>query len=241
MVTNAISDVENLFAQSGVVSCEGLVNLFEPRYNNNPSDKSVLATIVSLFSSTNCTEEVLFRSAVEGLHAIEPSGNSAYLLYKLYSATPEGSEKAISYMRQAVELSAEQPETASAYLFELATYYFQKLGKNAESVATAKECAQLSNTYAAKAYFLIGTIWSTIKCQGNEIETRAPFWVATDYMIKAKNLDPALAAEADQYISNYRKYYPMQADAFMYDVVDGDSYTVSCSGLRENTTVRTQK
>ncbi|MBO7203643.1 MAG: hypothetical protein J6U71_03535 [Bacteroidales bacterium] len=241
MVTNAIADVENLFAQSGVVSCEGLVNLFEPRYNSNPEDKSVLTAIVSLFSSTNCTEEVLFRNAVEGLHKIEPSSNSAYLLYKLYAGTPEGATKAVEYMQQAVELENTNENSAASYQFELATYYFQKLGKNAEAIAAAKSAAELSDEYKAKAYFLIGTIWSTIKCQGNEIETRAPFWVATDYMIKAKNADPSLASEADIHISSYRKYYPMQADAFMYDIVDGDSFSISCGGLRETTTVRTQK
>jgi hypothetical protein len=60
-------------------------------------------------------------------------------------------------------------------------------------------------------------------------------------MIKAKNADPSLASEADIHISSYRKYYPMQADAFMYDIVDGDSFSISCGGLRETTTVRTQK
>lgn len=243
MVTNAIADVENLFAQSGVVDCEGLVKLFEPRYASNPQDKAVLSSIVSLFSSTKCTEEDLFRHAVEGMHQMEPSSNSAYLLYKLYSSAVDGSEKAVEYMQQAIELQKQNSaaDEAAAYQFELATFYFQKLGKNVEAIVAAKEAASLSQTYAPKAYFLIANVWSTIKCQGNEIETRAPFWVATDYMVKAKNLDPNLAAEADLHISNYRKYYPMQSDAFMYDVVDGDSYTVSCGGLRETTTVRTQK
>lgn len=241
MVTNAIADVENLFAQSGVVSCEGLVELFGPRYESNPEDKSVLTAIISLFSSTNCTDEILFRNAVEGMHKIEPSSNSAYLLYKLYSGTPEGADKAVEYMQQAVSLEDPNGSSAAAYQFELATYYFQKLENNVEAIAAAKSAAELSDDYKAKAYFLIGTIWSTIKCQGNEIETRAPFWVATDYMIKAKNLDPNLASEAEIHISSYRKYYPMQADAFMYDIVDGDMYTVSCGGMRETTTVRTQK
>jgi hypothetical protein len=88
---------------------------------------------------------------------------------------------------------------------------------------------------------LIGTIWGGIVCPGNEIEQRAKYWVATDYMNKAKNADPTLAADCDNYIKQYKVYYPQTAEAFMYDVTDGQSYTVSCAGMRATTVVRTQK
>ena len=57
-----------------------------------------------------------------------------------------------------------------------------------------------------------------------------------------KSADKAsLAAEADKLIAQYRQYYPQTAEAFMYNVTDGDSYTVSCGGLRAVTTVKTQQ
>jgi hypothetical protein len=88
---------------------------------------------------------------------------------------------------------------------------------------------------------LMGTIWGSTVCGGNEIERRAPYWVAVDFMTKAKNADPALAEDANNYIRQYANYYPAASEAFMYDVVDGQSYTVSCGGMRAVTTVRTQK
>ena len=69
----------------------------------------------------------------------------------------------------------------------------------------------------------------------------AKYWVATDYMNKAKAADEALADDANNYIRQYAAYYPQTAEAFMYDVTDGQSYTVSCGGMRATTTVRTQK
>ena len=60
-------------------------------------------------------------------------------------------------------------------------------------------------------------------------------------MVKAKNADPTLAEDANNLIGQYSAYYPQTAEAFMYDVTDGQAYTVSCSGLRATTTVRTQK
>ena len=56
-----------------------------------------------------------------------------------------------------------------------------------------------------------------------------------------KAADEALAEDANNMIKQYSAYYPQTAEAFMYDVTDGQSYTVSCGGLRATTTVRTQK
>ena len=58
---------------------------------------------------------------------------------------------------------------------------------------------------------------------------------------KAKAADEALAEDANNLIRQYAAYFPQTAEAFMYDVTDGQSYTVSCGGMRATTTVRTQK
>lgn len=240
MVDDAISDVESLFAGSGVASCENLVAVFQPRYDAAPEDETTLSNIVTLFSSTGCTEEDLFLNAVEGLYKVDPSSNSAHLLFQLYSTLPEGGDQAIKYMNEAIAFEDSDAEKDAEYYFELATYLFSKLDRKAEAVAAAKKAAA-SATWEARAYYLIGTIWSVTKCDGNPIETRAPFWVASDYMVKAKNADPTMAGEVDKQLSNYRQYYPLQSDAFMYDIVDGDRYQVNCNGMSESTTVRTQK
>ena len=60
-------------------------------------------------------------------------------------------------------------------------------------------------------------------------------------MNKAKAHDPSLEAEANRYIGKYSRYFPQAAEAFMYDVTNGQSYTVVCGGMRATTTVRTVK
>ncbi|MGM9776399.1 MAG: hypothetical protein ACI3ZG_06500 [Candidatus Coprenecus sp.] len=239
---SAIQDVENMFAQSGVASCDGLMSLFAPRYEQTPDDKALLQNIVSLFTAANCTDSELFRAAIEGLHKLDPSHHSAYLLYKLYasSSAAEDIEKAKIYMKEAIDAEDSDLTADGDYYYEYATFCF-KMGDNVEAIDAAKKSAAISETNAGKAFFLIGTIWGTTQCKGNEVESRAQFWVATDYMNKAKKLDPSLEAEANKQIANFAKYYPEQANAFMYDIVDGDSFTVSCNGMRETTTVRTLK
>ena len=126
-------------------------------------------------------------------------------------------------------------------MFEMATFQFKKMNQYGVAVKTAKEAMEKDPSLAGKANLLIGTIWYQVKCSGNEIEQRAKFWVATDYLQRAKNADEALAADADELIRNCRVYFPTVEDAFMYDLQDGNSFTVSCGGMSATTTVRTSK
>jgi hypothetical protein len=64
--------------------------------------------------------------------------------------------------------------------------------------------------------------------------------VAVDFLTKAQKADESLSAEASGLIKQYSKYFPLKSEAFMFDLLDGASYTVSCNGLRETTRVRTQ-
>ena len=174
------------------------------------------------------------------MHKLEPSHNSAYLLYKLYSQRNQHTE-AIAYMEEAIATCGDSlVNQAADYCLEFGTYCFKSAGKDAKAVEAAKKAAELNPAIAGKAYLLAGTIWGSQKCQGNEIETRAPYWVAVDFLTKAKNADEVLTEEANNLISQYRKYFPLKSEAFMFDLLDGATYTVSCNGLRESTKVRTQ-
>lgn len=239
-MVGAKQDIENMLGESGVASCDNLVSLFTPRYEANPDDKATLNTIVKLLGNSECLDSDLYLAAVEKLHGIEPTAATAYYLYKLYSSRDKNDEAAAT-LEDAIERCGDDQAKAADYSFELATFYFKKQQKLAAAANMAKEAIDLNPALAGKCYLLLGTIWAGVKCNGNELENRAPFWVAVDYMSKAREADTSLAAEADALAAQYRKYYPQQADAFMYDLQDGNSYTVSCQGLRETTTVRTQK
>jgi tetratricopeptide (TPR) repeat protein len=143
-------------------------------------------------------------------------------------------------MDEAIASEGSDAVTDAGYAYELATFCF-KNGKNALALESAQKALDLDPTLAGRAYMLMGTIWGSVSCSGNEIEQRAKYWVAVDYMTKAKNADETLAEDANNLIRQYAAYYPQTAEAFMYDVTDGQSYTVSCGGMRAVTTVRTQK
>ena len=239
-IENIKTDMGSLFAGSKVASCDNLIELFTPRFEANPDDLQLATNIVKMLSSTEgCTDNDLFKNAANTMHRLDPSYNSAHFLYQLYSA--EGDvDNAFKFIDEAIAYPESDNATDAQYAYEAATFAF-KSSRNAAAFSYAMKAAELDETVAGKAYMLIGTIWGSLVCQGNEIERRAPYWVAVDYMVKAKNADPSLAEEANKHIAQYRQYYPQTAEAFMYNVTDGDSYTVSCGGMRAVTTVKTQQ
>ena len=239
-IEKVVGDIENLFISSQVASCDNLIALFGPRYEADSQNLELAKNIVKMMSVTDgCMDNDLFLNAVTTMYTLEPSYNSAYFLYKLYSSRGDV-DNAVKYMDEAIAAEDSDAEVDAAYNFELAAFC-SKNGRNAKAIECANKAIELSDTFDGKAYMLIGTIWGGIVCQGNEIEQRAKYWVATDYMNKAKAADPSLAVDCDNYIKQYKVYYPQTAEAFMYDVTDGQSYVVSCGGMRATTTVRTQK
>ena len=234
----AQKDAETLFMNCGVADCDNLLAMLAPRFEANPDDEDNIRSVVKLLSAADCLDSELYLKAVEALYAKDPSAGSAYLLYKLYSRKDEAS-KAVKYLNEAINnCDPGDSATLASYYFELGAYNYKKAGNPAGAVAAAKKAAELSEDYRGRAYLLIGTIWGTARCGGDEIETIAHFWVAYDYVTRAKAADASLTAEANALAGQYQAYFPSSADAFMYNLTNGQSYNVSCGALRETTTVR---
>jgi len=243
-VKGAKAGVDQIFSASGVATCENLVAIYTPKYESSPDDKALLASMVSSMSKQNCVSEPLFRQAVESLHKQEATYNSAYFLFKLYASAGDD-EKAAEFMQEAIAYPESDAATDALYYFELAQFHL-KDGRNGEAFKAAKSAAALAEqagdqALLGKCYYVCGQIWGSVKCHGNEVEVRAPYWVAVDYLIRARNANGDLAEDANKLIGAYSSYFPAQSEAFMYDVIDGSSYTVECGGMRETTKVRTQK
>ena len=237
---SAKAELETRFVQSGVASCDNLLAIMTPKFDADPNNVELATRIVKMLNfADDCVKNDLYLRAVTVMHTSNPSYNSAYALYRLNSASDNVSE-AIKYLEEAIAFEESDVKTDGEYYYELAAYSY-KNGRSGLAFESAVKAAELNPAMAGKAYFLIGNIWGSTACGGDEIARRAPYWVAVDYLQKAKEADPSLAEEANRYIGMYSKYYPQTADAFMYSLSDGDAYTVSCGGMRATTRVRTQK
>lgn len=244
LVTKIKSDMEELFISSKVAECEDLIRLFTPRYAAAKDDIVTVSKIVKMMGTAeNCTDNELFYNAAMSMYTLDPSYTSAYYLYKL-SAAKGNTAKAIKYIEEAVKFDESDDATDAQYYLEGAQYALKNgMHKKAIELATASVAKnRANNANVAKCYYVIATAWGSMACKGNEVEIRAHYWVAVDYLQKAKAADPSLAADCNEHIALYSKYFPNAADAFMYDVIDNQEYTVTtCEGLTATTTVRTNK
>ena len=239
-IEKTIEDVESLFITSQVASCDNLITLFTPRVNAAPNDLDLAKKVVKIMSNAEeCTNNDLYLTAVNTMYRMEPSANSAYYLYRLYSGRNEY-DNAVKYIEEAINSKDSDDATDGGYYYELAVYAL-KNRNTSKAFTCAQKAIELNPSLAGKAYMLMGTIWGSTVCNGNEIQRRAPYWVAVDYMVKAKNADSSLTEDANNYIRQYSAYFPQTAEAFMYNVIDGETYKVNCGGMKATTTVRTQK
>ncbi len=233
--------IEELFASNNIADCDKLIELYTPKFEADPQNIELAEKIVRFMSAADgCTDNALFISAATSIHKSNPTHASAYTLYKLNASTGKSAE-AVKYLQEAIDREDSDAAQDAEYYYELAVYNF-KCGNNLAAEQAAKKVIPLATTseLKGKTYMLIGTIWGGVRCDGNDIAKRAPYWVAVDYFERAKAADPELAAEANKRINEYKKYYPLTADAFMFGVNDGETYQVSCGGFKANTTVRTQ-
>ncbi len=231
-------DLESLFAQSGAASCDNLVAMFAPSFN--PKDKDIVVRIVKMLGMNECTKNDLYYKAVEAYHEIDPSSGSAFALGRMFLAKND-INRAVQYYKEAIAHPEVTEEEKERYLLELATIYLKDMNNPTLAIQTVKQ-AQAINAQNAKGYLLLGNIWAAMKCQGSdEIAKKAIFWVAVDYFNKAKSMDPSLTDEVNRFVNTYSQHFPLQQDAFMYDLVDGNPYTVTCNGITEQTRVRTVK
>ena len=238
-IANVKNDMGSLFASSKVASCESLVELYTPRLAADPDNLQLAQSIVKTMSLTEgCDNNDLFLQAVTTMNKLDPSASSSYYLSRLHGARGNYSD-AVTYLESAIAGLEAGDAKIGDWTYELATLCF-KAGQSGKAFDYASKVASENEALAGKAYFLIGNIWGSTRCGGDEIARRAPYWVACDYMNKAKAADPSLTDEANRYIGQYSVYFPETAEAFMYDITKGQSYTVVCGGMRATTTVRTR-
>ena len=240
-VKEARAAFEGHFINSGAATCDNLLAIFTPKYEADPTNPEVVNPIVKLLGADEeCLKSELFLNALTSLHQIQPSYTSSYFLFKL-NASKDNAEEAIKFLEEAIASEESDNVKDAEHYMELAAYNF-KNGNHAKAVAAARAAIEKdAASQGGKANILMANIWAGQKCTANDMDNRAKYWVAVDFCNKAKQVDASVAEEANNLIAQYRQYFPKTEDAFMYDLTDGKSYSISCGGMSATTTVRTQK
>jgi tetratricopeptide (TPR) repeat protein len=231
--------INKIFEGSGAATCENLIKLFKPRFEQNPENKDLLNRITKLLDDQGCSDSKLYAEASVKLNEIDPSAESAHHLAKLFYSK-NNIEKAIDFYKQAIDLQENKEEKASYYI-ELVKIEFNKKQNLPKARNYARKAIELDPDNG-RPYILIGSMYaqSMDRCGGDQFEKQAVLWAAVDKFMQAKKVDPDMTKEANGYINSYKPRFPSKEDIFFHNYQMGDTYTVGC-WINETTTVRTSE
>ncbi len=224
-----------LFFNAGVADCATLNGFLAPKFEKEPGNVEVLKEIARFLKRSECTDLPLFTNVAEALYKAEPSAESAYNLAIMFLKRQEY-DKTETYLKEAIEKGTDPLDKAEYYL-RMAQISLSKK-QFAESKKHAVEALKLNPNLGA-AYLNIGKAYAfASKSYGeDDFDHASVFWVAVDKFNKAKQVDPALADEANGLIKTYSQYFPSKDEAFFRSVQPGDSFKVG-GWINETTTAR---
>lgn len=226
--------IDDNFIGSGAASCDQLVDLYNPRFEESPEDVELLKKITIFLEQSGCEDTELFFKASANLHQQEPSALSASNLAKM-SIEKGNFESAYEYFNQAIEMETDEEKKADIY-YSMAVVA-NKLKKFGEARNNARNALQIRPDWG-DPYILIGNMYANSKTMCDDLElSGAVYWAAVDKFIKAKQVDPSVADKANDLIQTYSGYFPNKEEAFFREVHEGSTYTVGC-WINERTKAR---
>lgn len=235
--TNAITNVEALFASSGAASCENIERIFRPKYEADQDNAVLVKQILALFSRSKCSSE--FQLALtEKYYAIEPTPELAAMLSNIYEGKKDF-EKANEYIKVAVAGETD-PSKKVIYLLSAANSNLGA-GQYREAADLARQAIAIDEEKANIAYLILAEAYAggVRACGGFDLQ--AAYWLVVDTYIQARAKladQPAQVEAINKLIGSYSANFPKVEDTFQRDLKPGQGYTVNCGWVSGRTTVR---
>ena len=231
----AKAGINRSFVESGAVTCEILIPLYQAELAKNANDIALLKKINYMLNREDCSESKLYADVAEKLYKLEPTSQSAFSMARLFLKR-NNTAKAIGYYEEAINTEKDKYEKAN-YCYELAQVIYSQ--KDYPRVRNYARQAISLNPEWGKPYLLIGRIYAaSAKSIGeSDLQQRMVYCLAVDQFIKAKAIDPETTTEANKEITQYSQYFPGKEDAFFENIKAGSSFKIG-GWINENTIVR---
>lgn len=236
VATQSKQTLETLFAQSGAADCETLDGIYKPKMAQNLTNQEFLNSVISFYRRVRCNESEVYFDASVALHKIAPSAESAAgngaMSYKKGEFT-----NAIAFYDEATKLTDDKMLKAD-YQYTIAQIYYKDLNNYPRSREYARNSLEF-NPNNGSAYILIGIMYA--KSRGiydDPVLAKTIYWVAVDKFVRAKQVDPSVAKDANELINTYTPHFPTKEDIFFQpDLKSGSSFTVG-GWIQESTICR---
>lgn len=230
--------INEIIQKEGILSCRSLNDTYQGQLEQHLNDPAFLNKVITIYRTAGCDLSDTYTNAMVYLYRLQPGPESAHDLAVQFIARNE-LNRAANYLKEAVQETNTGVETRAEWFYELAVVS-SALEDYCKAIAYAREAISLKSNYG-QAYFLLGDIYiASRNSLGEDFEQRTAFWVAADMYRKAASLDPSLAEESRQKLTECALQYPDSETVFFLDIKEGDSYLVG-GCINDSTTVRTRK
>ena len=193
-------------------SCENLIPLYQRNFEENKANTIWLKRAASRMDSKECSDDPLFVTLVEALHALEPSADSAYYL-GLLNDKQGNSEGALKYYEESISLE-EDPYKKAKILYKIALK-FKDRGRKSSARRYARKALEFQPSLG-KAYLLIANLYasSANDCGQTQFDKRAVYWLAANTARKAASVDASIKKSALKAAKSYEGRAPSKTDIF---------------------------
>ena len=240
--------VDNIFAISGAADCSKLDEIYAAAVQANLTNLDMLQKIAKLYKRVRCTESDVYFAACESAHKLQPTQESAAGCASM-AAKKGDYEQAVAYYDEAIKLAMIEDalEDVADYQYNAAFYCYNNLKKYQDarkyalaSIATLNSIGM--NKGQGRCYIIIGMCYAATQLYPQDAKGRilnkTVYWVAVDKFVKAKQVDPSVEAQANEFINSYSKYYPSKEERFdLPNEFSGSTYYVG-GWIGESTNIR---
>ncbi len=213
-----LSNLDAIIAKEA--TCENLIPLYQRNFEANKTDALWIKRAASRMDSKECSDDPLFVTLVEALHALEPSADSAYYLGLLNDKSGNADE-ALKYYEESIALETDNYKKAKI-LLKIANK-FKVAGRKSSARNYANKALSFQPSLG-RAYLLIANMYadSANQCGESQFEKLAVYWLAADIAKKAGQVDASLKNVARKTVESYMGRAPSKTDIF----TEGNAGTV---------------
>ena len=192
--------------------------------------------VFNLLTEKNCTRSDFYYRIAVRIYANNRSAENAVRLAELNIAR-KNTDKAVGYFTEAFKADTSKA-VQSEVLTRVAAWELAE-GKRQEARDRGEHAWEL-NKKNGKALMIIAEAYAGSKI-GDAFDNHSVYWVAVDYLMFAKAVDPSLKETADAKIKAWSRLFPTREECYYRNITDqGIAYSVG-SWISEVTKVRFRK
>jgi|GEM_PF-978910 len=210
--------------------CESLEKLVMENLYQEGDPKSC-KTALTILTIKECTEgesyPILAECSDDGSH------ESAFSIAIIFLKSSQNA-KAMSWFDKAIE-RCDGCEQKESYLLRAGQTAIAT-GSPGKAKKYARQVLDI-NPSSGDAYLILADAWTKSDCGDPKFGKGCSFWIAYDYYVRAKNLNPDLASKANKSMAAIKSGWPSKREVNTQGLSVGGTYSC-CSGI--STKIRTR-